>query len=59
MDKNGDGMVSKEELYQAYKKIYGDKVKAQYVVEALFANMDANDSGKVDFSEFVAAAIDK
>jgi len=28
-------------------------------VEELFTNMDANGSGKVDFSEFVAAAINK
>jgi len=28
MDKNGDGMVSKDELFQAYKKLYNDKLKA-------------------------------
>lgn len=29
LDKNGDGMVSKDELFRAYKKLYGgDKIKA-------------------------------
>ena len=28
LDKNGDGMVSKEELFLAYKKIYNDKIIA-------------------------------
>jgi hypothetical protein len=33
MDKNGDGMVSKQELINAYQKLYGDIVKASKVVE--------------------------
>ncbi|CAD8118042.1 unnamed protein product [Paramecium sonneborni] len=60
IDKNGDGTVSKDELFQAYLKIYkGDKLAAETVVEELFPQLDANCSGKVDFSEFITASINK
>jgi calcium-dependent protein kinase len=50
MDQNGDGMVSKTELYIAYYEIYKDKLKAHKIVNELFHQMDTNQSGKVDFS---------
>ncbi|CAD8139837.1 unnamed protein product [Paramecium pentaurelia] len=60
IDRNGDGTVSKEELLAAYMKIYkGDKLAAQHIVEELFPQLDANKSGKVDFSEFVTASINR
>ncbi|CAD8044646.1 unnamed protein product [Paramecium primaurelia] len=60
IDKNGDGTVSKEELLAAYMKIYkGDTLAAQHIVEELFPQLDANKSGKVDFSEFVTASINR
>ncbi|CAK75108.1 unnamed protein product (macronuclear) [Paramecium tetraurelia] len=60
IDKNGDGTVSKEELLAAYLKIYkGDALAAQHIVEELFPQLDANKSGKVDFSEFVTASINR
>ncbi|CAD8141750.1 unnamed protein product [Paramecium pentaurelia] len=60
IDKNGDGTVSKEELLAAYMKIYkGDSIAAQQVVEELFPQLDANKSGKVDFSEFVTASMNR
>ncbi|KAM3136552.1 hypothetical protein pb186bvf_011355 [Paramecium bursaria] len=68
IDNNGDGTVSKEELFQgtpnlisiAYVKVFkGDKVNAQTLVDELFQQLDANNSGKVDFSEFVTATINR
>ncbi|CAK91783.1 unnamed protein product (macronuclear) [Paramecium tetraurelia] len=60
IDKNGDGTVSKDELYQAYLKIHkGNKLAAETVVEELFPQLDANGSGIVDFSEFITATINK
>jgi calcium-dependent protein kinase len=50
LDSNGDGMVSKTELYAAYKQFYKDKLKAHEVVDEIFHDMDANNSGKVDFT---------
>jgi calcium-dependent protein kinase len=50
MDSNGDGMVSKTELYAAYKKLYNDKIKAHHIVDEIFHDMDSNNSGKVDFT---------
>ncbi|CAD8200199.1 unnamed protein product [Paramecium octaurelia] len=60
IDKNGDGTVSKEELLNAYIKLYkGDQLAAQQIVDDLFPHLDANGSGKVDFSEFITASINK
>jgi calcium-dependent protein kinase len=50
LDKDGDGMVSKGELFCAYKKFYSDSAKAKQIVDEIFEDMDANQSGKVDFS---------
>ena len=50
LDKDGDGMVSKGELYYAYKKFYSDSAKAKQIVDEIFEDMDSNQSGKVDFS---------
>ncbi|CAD8053433.1 unnamed protein product [Paramecium sonneborni] len=60
IDRNGDGTVSKEELLAAYLKMYkGDTIAAQHIVEELFPQLDANKSGKVDFSEFISASINR
>jgi calcium-dependent protein kinase len=40
-------------------KFFNDAIKAKQMVDELFEKLDANQSGKVDFSEFVAAAINK
>ena len=41
LDKDGDGMVSKGELYYAYKKFYSDSAKAKQIVDEIFEDMDA------------------
>lgn len=47
-------------IFKAYKKFYeGDKIKAQSMVDENFSLIDVNGSGKVDFSEFVAAVINR
>jgi hypothetical protein len=35
-------MVSKTELYAAYKNLYNDKIKAHQIVDSIFHDMDAN-----------------
>lgn len=39
--------------------MYKDKIKAMSIVDEIFNDIDANASGKVDFTEFVAAAMNK
>jgi len=57
LDKNGDGILSKEELIEGYLNFYKDRVKAEQIVEQVVKEVDANNSGKIDFTEFVVAAL--
>ena len=61
IDKNGDGKISKDELFnglQSYKKdISFDELKKQ--VDIIFTNIDSDHNGYLEYEEFVRAAIDK
>ena len=54
-DKNGDGKLSKEEVKDGYLEHYG-KVMSDHEVEQLFGSVDTDNSGFIDFTEFVIAA---
>lgn len=56
LDKNGDGKISKEELLTAYEKMMNAD-KARIEVEKIMDNIDFNESGFIDFSEFIAACV--
>ena len=61
IDKNGDGKISKDELFnglQSYKKdISFEELKKQ--VDIIFNNIDSDHNGYLEYEEFVRAAIDK
>ena len=57
VDLNGDGILSKEELVLAYRKIFGDLKKSEKYVEKIFKYLDSNKNGSIDFSEFVIGAL--
>lgn len=60
IDKDSNGELSKEELISGYMQLYGfDKEHASTTVEDIFKQVDSNNSGKIDFTEFVVAAINK
>ena len=55
MDANNDGVVTKEELRTLLKGL-GEEVTDE-VVDEMIAIADENGDGKVDFQEFVKAAM--
>ncbi|KRW98898.1 Protein kinase-like domain [Pseudocohnilembus persalinus] len=59
LDKNQDGRLSKMELVEGYAKVYGDKEKASAHVERIMEMVDTNNSGVVDYTEFLMAAISR
>ena len=60
IDTNNDGKIVKEELYnglQAYLDIEGDLLKKE--VDDIFARIDNDHNGYIEYEEFIRAAIDK
>ena len=58
LDQDNDGMLSKEELHQAYITYFGPET-ATTIVENIFAKADIDGSGEIDYSEWIVATIDK
>ena len=61
IDKNGDGKISKDELFnglQPYKKDISDE-QLRKQVDIIFNNIDSDHNGYLEYEEFVRAAIDK
>jgi calcium-dependent protein kinase len=57
-DKNGDGRLSVEEVKQGYVEHYG-KIISDDEVEKMFKMVDADNSGFIDYTEFVVAAMNE
>lgn len=48
MDKNADGKLSRDELIEGYRKIYGEMAEEE--VDKILVRVDANGSGEIDYS---------
>ena len=59
IDLNGDGVLTREELVQGYRMVVSDQFLAEQIVEKVMKNIDLNQSGKVDFTEFLVAAMNE
>ena len=58
IDKNGNGKINKEELFNGLSDIYqSDKLKQD--VDEIFENLDVNNDLYLEYEEFIRAAIDK
>lgn len=55
LDVNGDGKLSKEELLKAYTQQIGSE-SAHLEVDKIMARVDLNDSGFIDYTEFLMAS---
>merc|ERR1712203_836400 len=55
LDKNGDGMLSPEEIRDGMVQ---QGLKVPKTFEDILKGIDSNGSGQLDYSEFVAATID-
>lgn len=58
IDKNKDGVLSKEELLECFSKIY-PKQEAKMKVKEMLTEIDFNNDGTINFSEFVAVNMKK
>lgn len=54
-DKNGDGKLSMEEVKEGYLEHYG-RIMSDAEVEQMFKSVDTDNSGFIDYTEFVVAA---
>ena len=62
IDKNNDGTVSKEEMFQAYKILMGsqmDDTSIQEEVERIFSQCDRDGDGTLSFQEWQTAGVNK
>ena len=54
-DANGDGKLSMEEVKTGYLEHYG-RIMSDQEVEEMFRSVDTDNSGFIDYTEFVVAA---
>lgn len=56
LDANGDGVLSKEEIRQGYKKTCGITNEE---LEVLIKEVDSNSNASINYSEFMVAALNR
>ncbi|CAD8206359.1 unnamed protein product [Paramecium octaurelia] len=59
LDKNKDGVLNKAELVEGYTKVLKNKEQAEEYVEKIISKIDKNQSGVIEFNEFLMAAINE
>ena len=58
IDLNSDGRIEKHELIQGFEKYWGiSKEEAKEKVDLIFANIDTDFNGFIEYEEFVRAAV--
>ena len=50
LDKDGNGVLTKEELIDGYRKVFSDKSEAEAEVQRIIEEVDINNSGHIDFT---------
>ena len=57
LDTNGDGVLSKEEIIQGYKKIFG--AVDEESIDKMMKSVDLDGNGVIDYNEFISCALSK
>jgi len=58
LDKNGDGKLSMEEIFDGYENFFGKNLE-KADIEKMFNSVDIDKSGYIDYSEFVIASMNE
>ena len=58
LDENGDGKLSKEEVLNGYEKVFGVTINEEEV-DKMFAEIDIDGNGTIDYTEFVMATMNE
>ena len=53
LDKNKDGLLSRQELIDGFREIYGEVVELE--IDEIMALADLNGNGELDYSEWLVA----
>lgn len=60
LDRDSSGTLSKQELVEGFHLIFGDEVEdVEAEIDKIIAQVDSNQSGDVDYSEFVLATMNR
>ena len=60
LDKDSSGTLSKNELVEGFHSTFGDSIEeAEIEAERIISLVDVNQSGEIDYSEFVLATINR
>jgi len=61
LDSNHDGKLSRAEIEEAYKLAYPqyDRLAINKLVDSIFVQVDGNNSGQIDYTEYLISAMDK
>ena len=58
MDKNGDGVLTKEEIKKGYLEYFGREMSDEKI-DQMFSSVDVDGNGSIDYSEFIVASLNE
>ena len=58
LDENNDGKLQYAEVLKGYTEFFGEEL-AETETKRIFALVDVDNSGEIDFSEFVTATVNR